>query len=71
MKSTQTVLNVEGMTCSHCSEAIGKALRPVDGVYGVGVDLKAGTVMVVYDADKADIEEIKEKINELGYSVKS
>lgn len=62
-------LNVEGMSCSHCVNAVTKAVTALDGVSGVSVDLEGKTVTVDYDADKATLESIKEAIEEEGYDV--
>jgi copper ion binding protein len=65
----QTVLNVEGMSCSHCVNAVTKAVTALDGVSGVNVRLEGKTVSVDYDADKVSLESIKEAIEEEGYDV--
>ncbi len=65
----QTVLNVEGMSCSHCVNAVTKAVTALDGVSGVNVNLEGKTVTVDYDADQVSLESIKEAIEEEGYDV--
>jgi copper chaperone CopZ len=35
-------LSIKGMTCSGCTDAVGRALGKVPGVTGVAVDLAAG-----------------------------
>ena len=64
---TQTVLYVEGMSCSHCVNAVTKAVTALEGVSGVKVDLAEKTVMVDYDAHEATLEKIKEAIEDEGY----
>ncbi len=39
-------LNVSGMTCGHCESAVAKALKSIEGVQTVQVDLKNGTASV-------------------------
>jgi copper chaperone len=39
-------LNVSGMTCGHCETAVAKALKGIEGVQTVQVDLKNGTAKV-------------------------
>jgi copper chaperone len=46
------VFNVEGMSCSHCVNAVTKALNAVNGVVGVEVSLEKKTASVEYDASK-------------------
>jgi copper chaperone len=65
----QTVLNVEGMSCSHCVNAVTKAVAALDGVSGVNVNLEGKTVTVDYNADQVSLESIKEAIEEEGYDV--
>lgn len=64
------ILNVEGMSCSHCVNAVTKAVGGLDGVSNVEVDLDAKTVTVEYDADKVSLDNIKEAIEDEGYDVK-
>jgi copper chaperone len=45
-----TRLDIEGMTCSHCSAAVQRALEAVPGVEVATVDLDAGTASVEGDA---------------------
>ena len=66
---TKTVLNVEGMSCSHCVNAVTKAVTALEGVSGVNVDLEGKTATVEYDADKVSLESIKEAIEDEGYDV--
>jgi copper chaperone len=39
-------LNVSGMTCGHCESAVAKALKAIEGVQTVQVDLKNGIAKV-------------------------
>lgn len=41
--SRSVYLNVSGMSCGHCTEAVRRALDDVDGVTDVTVDLEAGS----------------------------
>lgn len=65
----RTILNVEGMSCSHCVDAITKAIRGLEGISNVDVDLDAKTVTVGYDIDKVTLVSIKDAIEEQGYDV--
>ena len=65
----KTILNVEGMACSHCENAIKNAVGALKGVNEVLVDLKARTVTVQYDISEVSLEEIKNEITEQGYDV--
>lgn len=63
------VLKIEGMTCSHCQQAVTDALKELDGVDTVNVDLKEGTATVSYDIDKVSDQTMKEAVEEAGYEV--
>ena len=67
----QTVkLRVEGMSCSHCENAVKKAVGALQGVNSVEVSLSEKTVAVEFDAAKVSLDEIKEAIDDQGYEVK-
>lgn len=68
-KETKT-LNVEGMSCSHCENAVKKSVGALNGVSLVTVDLKGKKVTVDYDSDKVKLEAITETIEDQGYEVK-
>jgi copper chaperone len=48
-------LKVEGMTCTHCSAAVKRALEAVAGVQSVDVNLAQGRAEVVGDADPGSL----------------
>jgi copper chaperone len=62
-------LQVNGMSCQHCVNAVEGALREV-GATGQ-VDLSNHSVTVQYDEDKVTLEAVKEAIEEQGYDVVS
>lgn len=63
------VLKVEGMSCSHCENAVKKAAGSVSGVSSVTVDLKGKTVTIERDPTQAPLENIKQAIEDQGYDV--
>jgi len=65
----KVLLNVEGMSCSHCEKAVMKAVGALSGVKSVEVNLKDKTVTVEHDPNKATLEQIKHEIEEQGYDV--
>lgn len=69
MANEVQVLNVEGMSCSHCENSVKKAVGALDGVSNVTVDLKTKKVSVEFDADKVNVEAIKDAIEDQGYDV--
>lgn len=65
----KTVLNVEGMSCSHCEKTVKKSVGALEGVTEVTVNLKKKTVTVVYESIKVSLDQIKNEIKEQGYEV--
>jgi len=64
----QTKFNVEGMTCSHCENAVKKAVSAISGVTEVAVDLAEKTVTVTHD-ESVTVACIQAEIEEQGYEV--
>ena len=62
-------LNVEGMSCDHCTAAVKNSVTALDGVEKVSVDLSAKKVTVRYDDSKARLVDIKQALMEKGYAV--
>jgi len=65
----KTVINVDGMSCEHCVNAITKAVKALPGIAKVAVDLSAKSVAVEYDSSKTALDKIKAEIEEQGYDV--
>jgi copper chaperone len=65
-KITLTVL---GMSCGHCEKAVKGALTELDGVGDVAVSLADKTVTIEFDANKVNVDQLKEAIEEQGYDV--
>lgn len=57
----------DGTTCTSCEKIIRKQAMKVDGVKRIKIDYATGEGIVEYDADKTDIDEILDKIEEKGY----
>ncbi|MCR4437192.1 MAG: copper chaperone CopZ [Clostridiales bacterium] len=70
MAKETKILSVEGMSCSHCENAVKKAVGALSGVDSVAVDLKGKKVTVDYDPGKVTVDTIKEAIEDQGYDVK-
>lgn len=62
-------LNVMGMSCSHCKNAVKKAVSALEGVTKVDVDLPGKKVAVEYQADKVKPADFKAAIEDQGYDV--
>ena len=66
MKKT---MMVEGMTCGHCEKAVKEALKELQGVDNVEVDLTSGRVLV--EGQELEDNKLKEAVDEAGYQVNS
>jgi copper chaperone len=64
------VLNVSGMTCNHCKMKVEKALKTLDGVEDVQINLEDGTADVSFDSGKVSADDLKAAIGDAGYEVK-
>ncbi|MET3683702.1 copper chaperone [Alkalibacillus flavidus] len=65
----ELTLKVQGMSCGHCKQAVQGALKELDGVAAVEVNLDTGHVDVTFDEDTVAKEEMEEAIEEQGYDV--
>lgn len=60
---------VEGMQCNHCKMSLEKALRTIEGVTEVTVDLESKKACIKFDREIED-KKIIEVIEEAGFAVK-
>jgi len=58
---------IEGMTCTSCVSHITKAVRKIDGVESVKVDLGSESAIVGFDVEKTSLEAIGKAIVHAGY----
>ncbi|HBG75886.1 MAG TPA: heavy metal translocating P-type ATPase [Clostridiales bacterium] len=64
MKET---LQITGMTCASCVNAVQKAISKVDDVQEASVNLATEKATVVYDPDKVRIPQIQDAVSRAGY----
>jgi copper chaperone len=64
-------LNVTGMTCGGCENAVKRGLARLDGVAEVTASHAEARVAVTYDATRVTPEEIKARIGAMVYRVVS
>ena len=62
-------LEVHGMTCNGCENAIEKHVSALEGIATVKASHTDSTVLISYDASKCSLDAIKSKIDETGYKV--
>ncbi|MDN4594936.1 copper chaperone CopZ [Polycladomyces subterraneus] len=66
----QTItLQVEGMSCDHCKQAVEGALKKLTGVERAEVNLVEKSVTVWYDENRTTVAQMKEAIEDQGYDV--
>lgn len=63
----ETIIKVQGMACGGCENRIQNALKNMEGIEKVVANHKEGTVTVT--ANETLINDIKEKIEDLGFIV--
>ncbi len=65
----EVVINVNGMTCEGCENAINAGVKGLDGIATVESSFEDKCTKVKYDENVTSLEEITEKITETGYEV--
>jgi copper chaperone len=58
-------LSVSGMSCGHCETAVSKALKSVEGVSDVQVNLSAGTASI--EGNNVSLENLIAVVIDEGY----
>ena len=61
------VLQIEGMTCEHCSNSVARGLRDAPGVTSAEVDLATGRATV--HGAHLDPAALSQVVQSLGYEV--
>ena len=65
----ETKINVIGMTCDHCINAVTDELTKIPSVTEVKIDLDSGVVGITSDSELDQLE-ITTAIEEAGYELK-
>ena len=63
----KVVLNIEGMTCSACSNGLEKYLNKQKGVNNATVNLVMATALVEYDDSQITIKDVNRYVKEAGF----
>ena len=66
MEQGKRVIKIEGMSCGHCKTAVETALKTVEGVTSVRVDLDSKEAVV---EGSAVIGDLHEAVEEAGFVV--
>ncbi len=65
---TMTTVKIKGMSCQHCVMAVTKALKEIDGLQDVAVNLEKGEA-AFKETKPVDLSLIKDKVKKAGYAV--
>ncbi|MDR1900954.1 MAG: heavy metal translocating P-type ATPase [Treponema sp.] len=68
-RSSQVTIPIGGMTCAACASRIEKAVRKLNGIESVQVNLATEKAAVNYDPRVLRISAVKEAIEKAGYKV--
>jgi P-type Cu+ transporter len=69
MTTREQTLKISGMTCSACANRIEKGLSRIEGVEEANVNYALESSSIVYDPTKTNVNEFKERVERLGFSV--
>ena len=58
---------IEGMSCQHCVGSVEKAIKELDGVKSVKVDLQNKKAVVEFNESEVDLNMMKKAVRECGY----
>ncbi|MDR2400861.1 MAG: heavy metal translocating P-type ATPase [Deferribacteraceae bacterium] len=68
MRSAKIILNIGGMTCAACANAVERSVKKVDGVSFAVVNFASEKLTVRYDEDITTVAAIKNSVDKAGYS---
>lgn len=60
-------LEIESMSCTHCTATVENSLKELDGVISVKVSLEDNNAIVEYDADIVDSMQMTQATTKAGY----
>lgn len=63
------ILRVPDMSCGHCELSVQEALDELDGVEKANADHTKGEVELIYDAGRVTDQDLREAIDEAGYTL--
>ena len=65
----EVVLNVDGMTCNGCENAIKGGIETLSGIETVESSFEEGWTKIKYDKNLTSLDDIEGKISDTGYVV--
>src|SRR5881409_3624674 len=70
MAEGRAILALEGMTCASCAMRIEKGLKKVSGVKDASVNFATEQATVTYDPTQANLEQMIQKVDAVGYKAR-
>ena len=67
--SKEVIIPIGGMTCASCSKAVERAVKKLEGIKNVEVNLATEKASISYIPTKVKLYEIKDAINKAGFKV--
>jgi len=67
VKTEKIKFQLQGITCSGCAEDMENILLDKDGVADVSVNYSDGTVLIEYEPDAVNEEELYTAVKRLGF----
>lgn len=64
----EVILKVEGMMCGGCENRVQNSLKTIEGINEVIASHEEGTVKVTMN-ENVNLDEVKERIEDLGFNV--
>ena len=69
VESKEVIIPIGGMTCASCVKAVERAVKKIDGVESVQVNLATEKATIYYEVGKVKLYEIKGVIEKAGFKV--
>ena len=62
-------IKVKGMTCKHCTMRVENALKSVESVENVNINLSTGELLIKYKSEENIYQKVSQAIENAGYSI--
>ena len=69
VENKEVIIPIGGMTCASCVKAVERAVKKLDGVESVQVNLATEKATISYEVGKVKMYEIKNAIEKAGFKV--
>lgn len=67
MNTVTKDIEIEGMACSGCSDAVSEALENLNNVENASADYESGNATVTFDADSVSADDLEAAVDGAGY----